>query len=65
MALWAFAELLLETRGLRFDLSLDHLPSNLVAHDASEAFEFRELGISGKAVGIDLSPELASDPTQF
>jgi hypothetical protein len=50
MALRAFAQFLLETPGLIFDLSLDDLPSEFVAHEASEAFELRELGVSGEAV---------------
>jgi hypothetical protein len=65
MALRAFAQFLLETPGLIFDLSLDDLPSEFVAHEASEAFELRELGVSGEAVTIHLAPELASDSTHL
>ena len=45
------------------DLNLDDLSGDRIAHDTGDAFEFRELDVSGKAVRINLPPELTSDLT--
>ncbi len=61
VALRASAQFQFKGFGLPLDLRLDDLASDLVADDASDLFEFGELGVMGQAVRIDLLAELSGE----